>query len=74
MLWIGMAMLIGGIAWHFKGSSPAGKSGMSQANWLAVVGLFVAYFSAYSDASDKCDHGDGEACIGVEQMDNPNVR
>ncbi|SFG33454.1 hypothetical protein SAMN05518801_11754 [Novosphingobium sp. CF614] len=74
MFWIGVAMLIGGIAWHLKGTSPAGKSGMSQANWLAVAGLFLAYFAAHSDVSDKCDRGNGEACMDLERMNDPNVR
>lgn len=74
MFWVGAAMLVGGIAWHWKGNTPAGKSGMSQANWLAVAGLFVACIVARSDASDKCDLGDGEACVDLERMDDPTVR
>lgn len=71
MFWIGVAMLIGGIAWHLKGTAPTGKSGMSQANWLAVAGLLFAYFSAQSDISERCARGDGEACIDLERTEDP---
>lgn len=74
MLWIGAVILIGGIVWNSKGSSPSGKSGMSQANWLVVAGFCIISLSAYFNASDKCGRGDDMACLDLDEMLNPNTR